>query len=526
MVVATLSAATGIPEQNLTLVLSILFGYLAAIIYRIALLRPLKTVWAPFIRNLYVTVSGLSISYFFNGSDIKHSLITTIVTWFLCYFGDLIGNRKLACASSFVFNFSYLIVGYYVTATDEYDIDWTMPQCVLCLRMIGFSMDFMDGAKSSKSSVPVNSEKKTDDNKKVDSQSDALTKRPPKQPISFEKNIQLQTLPPLIETIGYAYFFGAFLIGPQFSFNLYRKFITMNLFPDPNNIPTGSYRYALKSFLIGALYLGVQQIAVGFFPMSYLLTKEYAAKSLIQRLAYMWMAGKFSFTKYLGIWTLAEGSCILSCISFNGYDANGDPEWNGLANVDKIKFEFATSLNQIVGAFNTNTNIWTKIYIFKRLIFLGNKNLSSLGALLFLALWHGVYSGYFICFSLEYVDIETEKRWVKRLEPYTKPLYDSKNELKYKTIRGLHKFACWFGQTCGLHYAMVSFELLKWDKVVTAYNSVYWIGHIVVFTLLFADMILPKRRTKKTEKIISLDEKVNNNVNNGYVNGTTKVKEQ
>jgi lysophospholipid acyltransferase 5 len=290
MVVATISSATGIPEQNLTLVLSILFAYLIALVYRITLLRPLKTVWAPFIRNLYVVVSGLSISYFFNGSDIKHSLITTFVTWLLCYFGDIIGNRKLACTLSFVFNFGYLLVGYFVTATDEYDIDWTMPQCVLCLRLIGFSMDFMDGAKSLKSSPPVNAEKKTDDNKKIVPQT-------PKQPKSFEKNVQLQTLPPLIEVIGYAYFFGAFLVGPQFSFNLYRKFITMNLYPDPKNVPAGTYRYALKSFLLGALYLGVQQIAVGFFPMSYLLTEEYAAKPFIKRLAFMWMAGKFSFTK-------------------------------------------------------------------------------------------------------------------------------------------------------------------------------------------------------------------------------------
>ncbi|GBB90299.1 hypothetical protein RclHR1_01720020 [Rhizophagus clarus] len=517
MVVATLSAATGIPEQNLTLVLSVLFGYLVAFVYSITLLRPLKTIWAPFIRNLYVVVSGLSISYFFNGSDIKHSLITTIGTWLLCYFGDIIGNRKFACALSFVFNFGYLLIGYYVTATDEYDIDWTMPQCVLCLRMIGFSMDFMDGAKSSKSSVPVNVEKKT--------QSDGLATRSPKQPISFEKNVQLQTLPPLIETIGYAYFFGAFLVGPQFSFHLYRKFVTMTLYPDPKSIPAGLYRNALKSFILGALYLGVQQVAAVIFPISYLLTEEYAAKPFIKRLAYMWMAGKFSFTKYLGIWTLAEGSCILSGISFNGYDANGNPEWNGLANVEKMKFEFATSLNQIVGSFNTNTNIWTKIYIFKRLIFLGNKNLSSLGALFFLALWHGVHPGYFVCFSLEYVDIETERRWSKRLEPYIKPLYDPKNESKYKIARMLHKFACWFGQTCGLHYAMVPFELLKWDKVYTAYGSVYWIGHIVVFTLLFADMILPRRRTKNVEKTISLDEKVNN-TNNTYINGTTKVKEQ
>ncbi len=289
MIVKTLSTATGVPAPVLRLLLSILAAYPVAQGYRIEFLRPLNTKWAPFIRNLYIVVTGLSISYFFNGSDIKHSLITTIVTWFICYFGDLIGNRKLACTISFIFNFTYLLVGYYVTQTDEYDIDWTMSQCVLCLRMIGFSMDFMDGAKCLKSSAP---EKKID-NKDIDLKTPTI----PKQPISFEKNIQLSTLPPLIETIGYAYFFGSFLVGPQFSFHLYRKFITMSLYPDANNIPTGSNKYALKSFLLGVLYLGIHQIGAGFFPTSYLLTKEYAARPFFGRLFYMWMAGKFAFTK-------------------------------------------------------------------------------------------------------------------------------------------------------------------------------------------------------------------------------------
>ncbi|CAG8776900.1 5091_t:CDS:2, partial [Acaulospora morrowiae] len=204
-----------------------------------------------------------------------------------------------------------------------------------------------------------------------------LVVRPPKQQISFEKNIQLPQLPSLFETIGYAHFFGSFLIGPQFSFHLYRKFLTVSLYPDASNVPPGSYKSALKSLTLGALYLGVHQIAVGYFPTSYLITPEYAAKPFIKRLAIMWCAGKFSFTKYLGIWTLAEGACILSGISFNGYDDNGKVEWNGLANVEKWKFEFATSLAQIIGSFNTNTNLWTKTYIFKRLIFLGNKNLST-----------------------------------------------------------------------------------------------------------------------------------------------------
>src|SRR6266498_2509109 len=193
-----------------------------------------------------------------------------------------------------------------------------------------------------------------------------------------------------------------------------------------------------------------------------------------------------------------------------------------------MKFEFATSLNQIVGSFNTNTNLWTKLYIFKRLIFLGNKNLSALGALFFLALWHGIHSGYYFCFFLEYIDIETEKRWSKRLEPYTKQLYDPKNKSDptITILRRLHEFACWFYQTCGLHYAMISFELLKWNRVVSAYNSVYWIGHIIVFTLLLADIILPRKRVKKVDSInskLGLNEKTK--LIAEYVNGTNKIKE-
>jgi len=36
------------------------------------------------------------------------------------------------------------------------------------------------------------------------------------------------------------------------------------------------------------------------------------------------------------VWKLVEGSCALLGISFNGFDDNGQPEWNGLANVESV----------------------------------------------------------------------------------------------------------------------------------------------------------------------------------------------
>ena len=49
----------------------------------------------------------------------------------------LAGGTLLSVLVSFIFNFGYLLVGYWYTASENYDICWTMPHCVLCLRLIG-----------------------------------------------------------------------------------------------------------------------------------------------------------------------------------------------------------------------------------------------------------------------------------------------------------------------------------------------------------------------------------------------------
>lgn len=48
-------------------------------------------------------------------------------------------------------------------------------------------------------------------------------------------------------------------------------------------------------------------------------------------------------------------------------------------------------------------------YIFKRLKFLGNKDISQATTLFFLAIWHGLFSGYFMNFFLEFPIIKFER---------------------------------------------------------------------------------------------------------------------
>lgn len=48
-------------------------------------------------------------------------------------------------------------------------------------------------------------------------------------------------------------------------------------------------------------------------------------------------------------------------------------------------------------------------YVFKRLKFLGNRQVSWALTMLFMGLWHGVWPGYYINFSLEMLDIMAER---------------------------------------------------------------------------------------------------------------------
>jgi len=49
-------------------------------------------------------------------------------------------------------------------------------------------------------------------------------------------------------------------------------------------------------------------------------------------------------------------------------------------------------------------------YVFKRLRFLGNKELSQCVTMFFLALWHGLYSGYFMNFTFEFFIMLFERK--------------------------------------------------------------------------------------------------------------------
>jgi len=55
---------------------------------------------------------------------------------------------------------------------------------------------------------------------------------------------------------------------------------------------------------------------------------------------------------------LQEGVCILTGLTYNGKDENGNELWDGCANIHIRQYESASSCHELIQSFNVNTNKW------------------------------------------------------------------------------------------------------------------------------------------------------------------------
>lgn len=216
-----IAAAIGATDPAIRLFLSILMGYPLAIFYH-KCVRDFYE-W----RNIYFIIVGFDIAYYNFGISMYHNLIPTLVM----YFSTLaLGGGKSNAIVTFIFNMTYLLAGYIYTESEDYDITWTMPHCVLTLKLIALSFDMWDGQKQ-RSNIPI-----SETNKKT-----ALD-RPPE----------------FLELIGFVYFPSCFLVGPIFSFKRYLDFLNDKFPLDRDQRLYESQ--AMWRLLQGVLYVIAHQI--------------------------------------------------------------------------------------------------------------------------------------------------------------------------------------------------------------------------------------------------------------------------
>lgn len=105
--------------------------------------------------------------------------------------------------------------GYYVTQVgSEYSFTWTIPQCVLTLRLIALTFDVYDGHRNAKLST--------------DSPTVQAKRLHSSQAKPINEDTAVERIPTLIELFSHAYFPGSFLIGPQVKYKNYLNYIHSN----------------------------------------------------------------------------------------------------------------------------------------------------------------------------------------------------------------------------------------------------------------------------------------------------------
>uniref|UniRef100_H3CRG8 Lysophospholipid acyltransferase 5 n=1 Tax=Tetraodon nigroviridis TaxID=99883 RepID=H3CRG8_TETNG len=450
----SLAESLGSPEPAVRLILSLVIGYPFALVYRWFLFYQ-----SPTVLHLFHTLSGLALAVFNFGSQVYHSAVCILVQFLML---RLMGRTVTSVLSSFVFQMVYLLAGYYYTATEEYDIKWTMPHCVLTLKLIGLSFDYYDGGK------------------------EAVFQR------AQQKGAALTSVPSLLEVLGFSYY-GGFLVGPQFTLQSYQKLVAGELTDCPGK-PPNSVLPAMKRFAVGFLFLVIYAIFSPYYPDSYFLTDEFEAQPFWYRCVFMLLWAKFNLYKYVTCWLIAEGVCILSGLGYNGV-AEGKHQWDACANMKVWLFETTPRFQGTIDSFNINTNEWAGRNVFKRCRFLGNKALSHILTLLFLTVWHGLHSGYLICFSMEFLIITVEKRFASLVND-SPTLTRLANSSLYPLIYVVQQFLHWFFMA----YSLVPFCLLTYDKWLKVQMSVYFLGHVFFIVAFLSVPYLRKMFVPKKER--------------------------
>jgi len=157
-------------------------------------------------------------------------------------------------------------------------------------------------------------------------------------------------------------------------------------------------------------------------------------------------------------------------------------------------YEGCTRFGHYIDSFNTNTNAWSAQYIYKRAAFLGSRQASQAITLIFLALWHGFHSGYYMTFFMEFAIMVLEKELQSMLDK--SQLYGKvSSSAVFKVIMFI---VLKIYVTVFMGYALIPFTLLNFSRWWPVYKTLYFSGFILFLPWMFVYKPIVRQLIKAT----------------------------
>jgi lysophospholipid acyltransferase 5 len=127
-------------EESVYLMLCLLLSYVICIAFNTVFIASAKST-----KLWYYLLSGAALVFTYCGSGLLHSLVVCL----LCFATIKWMAIRTALAVNIVVPMVYLLYGCYDTQIGSiYTIGWTLPQCVLTLRLIAVTFDVYDGLRN------------------------------------------------------------------------------------------------------------------------------------------------------------------------------------------------------------------------------------------------------------------------------------------------------------------------------------------------------------------------------------------
>ena len=315
-------------------------------------------------QHIYFAISGIALVWWIMGVQyLCNSLICILVHYMTlkCF-----GGKFWPTVFLFVFQLGFIHVGLYISGYVVGVINWNVLHNTLCLRLIGMAINVYDGTK-------------------------------PNTQLTEEQQRQaLCKIPSLLETLSHCFFIGSCLVGPQHSFASFNKAMQRN--QDGGDL-NGSLESGMAQFIKGVLLLMVAAFGNYYFAADlYLLSEDCMAQGFMWRRVVAFFCTTLIKCNLSGAFLMAEGSCMVAGLTFNGYYENGLIDWHGWTNVNLKEFFLGVTSKASTNGNNIQVYKWVSFFVYKRLKFLKSKTTSKFVTLLFLSLWHGYHFGYFYYF--------------------------------------------------------------------------------------------------------------------------------
>jgi len=373
----------------------------------------------------------------------------------------------------------------------EYSLDWSLSGMLMTLRITGALWSLRDG-------------------KLLTEDKDAKLSK-------LQKDASLDREITFLELFGYSFYFPGAIVGPFGDLKQYLQFVEYDgiykaLLPeteDTKDIKRVTLRQlaTCKGFisrvLIVPLSLVFFYVLADIVPEDTLYTPEFRGMYIFPvRIIFAFLAVEVGNAKYYFTWSWGEIGTILSGLSFNGFNEDGSLDVEGNVQLQLLKFKTITDPKNISKYWSMSPQRFLKKDIFDRVKQLtGSYVFANLCTFLFSAFWHGVYPGYYLFFLHACIFSLILSDYLHNIRVH---FIEDENGVPHNAIVGkIFNIICGICTTMLLDYVIIPFRAMSMEKSMTAWGSLYYLGHILIGVCLIVNIgfkLIASKKPKKTEK--------------------------